>query len=119
ERGDSQRRPDWRVTRDMSTTNTWPSNVVPMRPRAGQPRPPFPRPVDITAPVAPAARRAAPGLRALRHRNFRLYLWGQGVSSAGTWLQWVAQAWLVYRLGGSPLALGLLVCAAQAPALLL
>jgi MFS family permease len=52
---------------------------------------------------------------ALRHRNFRLYLAGQAVSLVGTWLQSVAQSWLVYRLTASPLLLGLTGFAGQAP----
>ncbi|HXU60423.1 MAG TPA: MFS transporter, partial [Polyangia bacterium] len=39
--------------------------------------------------------------RALRHRNYRLFVGGQLISLVGTWLQSVAQAWLVYRLAGS------------------
>jgi MFS family permease len=53
--------------------------------------------------------------RALQHRNFRLYLGGQGVSLVGTWLQSVAQAWLVYRLTDSALLLGLTGFVGQAP----
>ena len=53
--------------------------------------------------------------RALRHRNFRLYVAGQLVSLVGTWLQSVAQAWLVYRLTDSPLLLGLAGFVGQAP----
>lgn len=53
--------------------------------------------------------------RALRHRNFRLYIGGQGVSLVGTWLQSVAQSWLVYRLTDSPLLLGLAGFVGQAP----
>jgi MFS family permease len=45
--------------------------------------------------------------RALRHRDFRLWWFGQMVSLAGTWIQFVAQNWLVYRLTGSPAMLGL------------
>jgi MFS family permease len=45
--------------------------------------------------------------RALRHRNFRLFWSGQIVSLTGTWMQIVAQGWLVYRLTDSPLMLGL------------
>ncbi len=45
--------------------------------------------------------------QAMRHRNFRLFLFGQGVSLIGTWMQIVAQGWLVYRLTDSPLMLGL------------
>jgi len=44
--------------------------------------------------------------RALRHRNFRLFVAGQIVSLVGTWMQNVAQAWLVYRLTHSELLLG-------------
>src|ERR1700680_1361115 len=41
-------------------------------------------------------------LRALRHRNFQLFFSGQLISLIGTWMQSMAQAWLVYRLTGSP-----------------
>ncbi len=44
--------------------------------------------------------------RALRHRNFRLFIAGQVVSLVGTWMQNVAQSWLVYRLTHSELLLG-------------
>jgi MFS family permease len=44
---------------------------------------------------------------ALRHRDFRLWWFGQMVSLVGTWIQFVAQNWLVYRLTGSPAMLGL------------
>jgi MFS family permease len=44
--------------------------------------------------------------RALRHRNFRLFISGQIVSLIGTWMQNVAQSWLVYRLTHSELLLG-------------
>ncbi len=53
--------------------------------------------------------------RALRHRNFRLYIVGQAVSLVGTWLQSVAQSWLVYRLTDSPFLLGLTGFVGQAP----
>src|SRR5215471_19706708 len=43
--------------------------------------------------------------RALRHRNFRLFLTGQIISLVGTWMQNVAQSWLVYRLTHSELLL--------------
>ncbi len=62
---------------------------------------------------------AASPFRALAHRNFRLYLAGQGVSIIGTWTQQVAMAWLVYRLTGSPLWLGVVGFAGQIPALFL
>src|SRR5512142_937078 len=43
---------------------------------------------------------------ALRHRNYRLFFTGQLISLIGTWMQNVAQAWLVYALTDSPLYLG-------------
>ncbi|MGQ9553346.1 MAG: MFS transporter [Anaerolineae bacterium] len=43
---------------------------------------------------------------AMRHRNYRLWFFGQTVSLMGTWMQSVAQGWLVYQLTGSKLALG-------------
>lgn len=55
--------------------------------------------------------------RALRHRNFALFFVGQGLSLIGTWMQSLAQAWLVYRLTGSPLLLGLVGFVSQAPVL--
>ncbi len=70
------------------------------------------------APAAPARSRA-PLFRALAHRNFRLYLLGQGVSIIGTWTQQVAMAWLVYQLTASPLWLGVVGFAGQIPALFL
>ena len=56
-----------------------------------------------------------PGLRALRHRDFRLFFVGQGVSQMGTWLQLIATSWLVYRLSGSTFLLGLGAFAMQIP----
>lgn len=44
--------------------------------------------------------------RALRHRNYRLFVAGQVASMSGTWMQIVAQGWLVLRLTGSGVALG-------------
>lgn len=38
-------------------------------------------------------------LRALRHRNYKLFFVGQGISLIGTWLTRVAMSWLVYRRG--------------------
>lgn len=46
------------------------------------------------------------GMRALRHYNFRLYISGQLVSQIGTWMQNIAQGWLVLRLTGSAFDLG-------------
>ncbi len=56
--------------------------------------------------------------RALRHRNYRLFFIGQIISLVGTWMQSIAQAWLVYRLTKSPLLLGLVGFAGQIPVLI-
>jgi len=56
---------------------------------------------------------------ALRSRNYRLYLFGQIISLPGTWLQVVAQAWLVLELGGSGTDLGITVALQALPVLLL
>jgi MFS family permease len=57
--------------------------------------------------------------RALRHRNFRLYWSGQLVSLIGTWMQSVAQGWLMHRLTSSAFMLGLLAFTQLLPVLLL
>jgi len=57
-------------------------------------------------------------LRALRHRNYRLFFTGQLISLTGTWMQSVAQAWLAYRLTDSAAMLGIVGFAGQIPALL-
>jgi MFS family permease len=57
--------------------------------------------------------------RALRHRNFRLYYGGQGISVIGTWMTRLATSWLVYRLTGSALLLGLVGFSGQIPTFLL
>lgn len=59
--------------------------------------------------------KTATTLRALRHRNFQLFFTGQVISLTGTWMQSVAQAWLVYRLTGSSVLLGLVSFASQIP----
>jgi MFS family permease len=55
---------------------------------------------------------------ALRTRNYRLFISGQAVSMSGTWMQSVAQSWLVLKLTGSGTALGLVVAAQFVPTLL-
>ncbi|MES2210840.1 MAG: MFS transporter [Chloroflexota bacterium] len=59
------------------------------------------------------------GWRALRHRNYRLFFAGQLVSLIGTWMQSVAQGWLVLQLTGDPVYLGLVAAAQFTPVLLL
>ncbi len=56
-------------------------------------------------------------LRALRSRNYRLFVAGQGVSLVGTWMQQVAMSWLVYRLTGSAMLLGVVSFTSLIPAL--
>jgi MFS family permease len=58
-------------------------------------------------------------LRALQYRNYRLFFAGQLISLIGTWMQNVAQAWLVYRLTGSAVLLGAAGFCAQIPVFLL
>ncbi len=61
-----------------------------------------------------------PGLlRALRHRNYRLFFGGQSVSLAGTWITRIATSWLVYRLTGSAFLLGVVGFCGQIPTLFL
>ncbi len=61
----------------------------------------------------------ADGLRAFRHHNYRLFYAGQGTSLIGTWMQNIAQAWLVLELTNEPLALGLVTAAQFIPVLVL
>ena len=58
-------------------------------------------------------------LRSLRARNYRLFISGQLISLIGTWMQTVAQAWLIYRLTGSAALLGLIGFAGQIPVFVL
>jgi MFS family permease len=58
-------------------------------------------------------------LRAFRYRNYRLFFGGQIVSLTGTWITTTATSWLVYRLTGSALLLGIVGFASQFPAFLL
>lgn len=60
----------------------------------------------MTEPPSRTSRLPA-SMRALAHRNFRLYFAGQAVSILGSWIQQVALAWLVYRLTGSAALLGI------------
>lgn len=60
-----------------------------------------------------------PLLSALRHRNYRLFFSGQSVSLVGTWITRIATSWMVYRLTGSDLLLGVVGFAGQVPTLFL
>jgi len=63
--------------------------------------------------------RLSHSFRSLGFRNFRLFFTGQLVSLIGTWMQSVALSWLVYRLTGQAVLLGLVAFASQAPIFLL
>ena len=59
------------------------------------------------------------GLRAFRHRDYRIFYAGKAVSQIGLWLQLIASSWLVYKLSGSAFLLGLASFALQIPFLVL
>ena len=61
---------------------------------------------EAAAQALPAGRHRSSTFRALRHRNYRLFFFGQLISLIGTWMQTIAQQWLVYRLTGSATMLG-------------
>src|SRR5947199_308529 len=56
--------------------------------------------------------------RALRHRNYRLFFWGQLVSLIGTWMQQTAMSWFVYQITNSKFLLGLVSAIGSAPMVL-
>src|SRR5215470_19987749 len=76
-----------------------------------------------TTPALPDTERATTGLafmlRALDHRNYRLFFIGQSISLIGTWMTRIATSWLVYRLTDSALLLGVTGFAGQIPAFFL
>ncbi len=76
-------------------------------------------PTPDSSPRLPACptgwRRLLPVGRALRHRNYRLFFLGQGLSLIGTWTQRIALPWVVYQLTGSVLLLGVVGFSAQIP----
>ncbi|HUA00964.1 MAG TPA: MFS transporter [Candidatus Aquilonibacter sp.] len=81
--------------------------------------------MSATATVKGSPSAAPPGrsrfrdtIRSLKHRNFQLFFSGQLISLVGTWMDTVAEAWLVYRLTGSSLLLGTVTFAGQIPVLL-
>lgn len=67
----------------------------------------------------PTSRGIAFMLRALSHRNYKLFFSGQSISLIGTWMTRIATSWLVYRLTGSALLLGVVGFAGQIPSFLL
>jgi MFS family permease len=79
--------------------------------------------IDEQTEAGQTASRSGSGIshawRALRHRNFRLFFSGQSISLIGTWMTRIATSWLVYRLTGSALLLGLVGFMGQIPTFLL
>ncbi|HZP24586.1 MAG TPA: MFS transporter [Terriglobales bacterium] len=69
---------------------------------------------EFAAPASPRSKLAL-AVRALQHRNFQLFFAGQLISLVGTWMQTVAQSWLVYRMTNSALLLGAVGFASQIP----
>ena len=59
------------------------------------------------------------GWSAMRHRNYRLFFAGQGLSLVGTWMMTVAQSWLILQLTGDPLLLGVVAAVQWLPVLIL
>jgi MFS family permease len=57
--------------------------------------------------------------RALKHRNFRLFVSGQSLSLIGTWIQQIAMTWLVYRMTNSAFMLGVIGFSGQIPSFIL
>ena len=75
-------------------------------------------PTEIVSPSAPGTARRSGMFRALSHRNYRLFWIGAFLSNIGTWMQAVAQGWLVLKLTNSPFWLGLDAFVATAPGFL-
>ena len=73
----------------------------------------------MSTPFINPAKERISSFAALKHRNFRVFLTGQFVSLTGTWVQSIAQSWLLYRLTKSELILGLASFATHLPMLLL
>ncbi|MDP2912205.1 MAG: MFS transporter [Candidatus Omnitrophota bacterium] len=57
--------------------------------------------------------------RALKYRNFRIFFFGQGISLIGTWMQYVAMSWLVYKMTNSAFMLGVVGFSSQIPTFIL
>lgn len=77
------------------------------------------RPEPVETPSGVPVSRWSVMFRALRYRNFQLFFAGQLISLVGTWMDNIAEAWLVYRLTGSSLLLGTVAFAGQIPVFLL
>jgi len=79
-------------------------------------------PISVEQPVEPVAQPHpvfGQTFAAMRHRNFQLYFGGQLVSNVGTWMQIIAQGWVVYQIGHSETTLGLVAFASAIPILVI
>src|SRR5689334_18062567 len=74
---------------------------------------------NSAAPQSGIQSRFSHTFRALRHRNYQYFTSGQIISLCGTWMQTVAESWLVYRLTGSAVLLGSVGFASQIPVFLI
>jgi len=74
---------------------------------------------DVRGRLVSPGPRLSRTLRAFKHRNYRLFFGGQLISLTGTWMQSVAQLWLVYKITGSAVSLGLVGFSGQIPVFLL
>jgi len=70
-------------------------------------------------PIIPIADSRSTTFSAMRHRNCQLYFGGQLISNIGTWMQIIAQGWVVYQIGHSELTLGLVAFASAIPVLVI
>ena len=77
-----------------------------------------PKPVEPILSSAPPRSDGNTTFVAMRHRNYQLYFGGQLISNIGTWMQTIAQGWVVYQIGHSELTLGLVAFASAIPTLL-
>ena len=66
-------------------------------------------------PRSPVTAHRSPSFGALRHRNFRLFIFGQFVSLCGSWMQTVALGWLALELSNSALQVGLVTTFGSPP----
>lgn len=94
----------------MRKVDRYPTMAAPEAPAPAPPTPP---------PRRSAGTRLPDGLAAFRHRNYRLYFTGQLISVTGTWMQSLAQLWLVETLTASAFKLGLVGVFQSAPVLVL
>ena len=74
---------------------------------------------SVSLAASDAVPRQSGTFSAMRHRNFQLYFGGQLISNIGTWMQVIAQGWVVYQIGHSELTLGLVSFASAIPVLLI